>query len=284
MEYLHIIIDVVVALVLLLTIILGVKRGLVKTSVGLIYVVLAIVITVAATAPLTNVIIKGTNWSQGLQTKLEESISTKLPNAYVNVFYDDIEGQDEKGLVYEDASGERHNFDDILKDDALINALGLTQYIKPSAEELLKEQADAQGIAYDSVENQITFIDAVTTPLTSLIFTVAVGASLFILSLIVLRLLLLLLSALIRRLYIVHFLDKLLGGIMGLLLGVVFILIILMVVQLMSGFTFMEPVNEILAKTTLTKFFMDNNIIYKFVVDKINLQQLIDGIAQKSNS
>lgn len=285
MEYIRIIIDVAVAVILLATVIIGVKRGFVKTCLGLIYVVLAIVITAMATSPLTQVIIDGTDWSDSLQEKLEEALVEEIPNAYARVFYDEIDDTHEgKELVYQDSvTGERVAFSKIMDEDPLIKAFGITSLIEPAAEELLAEQAEANDIAYDDVNNEITLIEAIVVPLTSVIVTAIVGVALFIVSLIVLKLILWLIGQLVKRLYLVHFLDKLLGGILGLVLGLVFVFIILTVVQLMSGLDFMATVNEYLSETVLTKFLMDNNIIYNLLIKNLDLEALFGSLAS-SNS
>lgn len=281
MEYIRIIIDVAVAVVLVLTVALGVKRGFVKTCLGLIYVLLAIVITAMATSPLTQVIIDGTDWSDSLQEKLEESLVEEIPNAYTQIFYDEIDEEHEgKELVYEDSiTGERIPFAKIMEENALLDALGITSLIEPAAEELLAEQAEASDIAYDDVNNTITLIEAIVVPLTSVIVTAIVGVALFIVSLIVLKLLLWLIGQLVKRLYLVHFLDKLLGGILGLVLGLVLIFIVLTVVQLMSGLEFMSTANEYLSETVLTKFLMDNNLIYNLLMQNLNLEELFGSLA-----
>lgn len=285
MEYIRIIIDVAVAVIVLLTVLLGVKRGFVKTCLGLIYVLLAIVITAMATSPLTQVVMTGTDWSDSLQKKLEESLVEDVPNAYALVFYDEIDSEHEgKELIYEDASGNRLPFSTIMDDNKLIKSLGIAELIEPSAEELLAAQAEEADIPYDDVNNTIALIDAVTLPLTSIIVTVVVGVCVFILSLIVLRLLLWLIGALVKRLYLVHFLDKLLGGIFGLVLGLLFIFIVLAVIKLMGNLDFMEPVMGYIENTVLTKFLMDNNIVYTLLIDNLHLDTLFGAVSGGGNA
>lgn len=274
-----IIVDIVLVAIVVITILLGVKRGFVKSLVGLVSTAIIIAVAVLATSPLTQLIVAGTNLDDQLAEVLEQPLAEKLPNAYATVYYTDHDNNPvtDVELVYM-IDGEEKLFNEIFDDNAIIKQLGLVKLIRPSVEKILEQQAENENIDLDNYSNTISFVDGVTVPIATAIITVIVFIALLIVTKIVLWILLKIFKKIVSRLYIAHFIDKMLGGIFGLAMGALLVLILLTIVQLLSPLSFMEPVNDFLDKSVVTKFLMDNNILYRFVSEKIDLESIISKI------
>lgn len=274
-----IIVDIVLVAIVVITIFLGVKRGFVKSLVGLVSTAIIIAVAVLATSPLTQLIVAGTNLDDQLAETLEQPLAEKLPNAYATVYYNDYDNDPvtDVELVYK-IDGEEHLFNEIFDDNAIIKQLGLVKLIRPSVEKILEQQAQNENIDLDDYSNTISFVDGVTVPIATAIITVIVFIALLIVTKIVLWILLKIFKKIVSRLYIAHFIDKMLGGIFGLAMGALLVLILLTILQLLSPLSFMEPVNDFLDKSVVTKFLMDNNILYRFVSEKIDLESIMSKI------
>ncbi len=277
----NIILDVVLVAIIAIMVAVGIKRGLVKTCVGLVSTILVIVVSVVAVTPLTNLVIVGTDFDGQLQDALESPLADKLPNAYAKIYYFDLDADGgERELVFE-IDGVRAPYEDIFKDNAVLNFINVAGLLRSSADDLLKENASLNELEdYQDQTNQVDFIDCVTTPITSLVFTAAMFIILLILTRILIALLLKLLQKIISRLYVIHFLDKMLGGVFGLAVGAVFVLVLLTVVQLLSQLAFMETINEFISGTVVTKFLMENNFLYDFLTNSVNLGELMGSIGK----
>lgn len=274
-----ILVDVVIVALVVLIIVLGVKRGFVRSIVGLVSAVAVLAGAIMLTSPVTGLITAGTDWDKQIAESLESPIAEKLPNAYATVYYTDYDNDvnTDVELVYK-IDGEEHPFDEIFNGNAVIKQLGLAKLVRPAVEKLLHAQAEEENIALDNFNNTINLIDGVTTPIATAILTVAVFFALLIVLWIVLWILLKIFKKVVSRIYIAHFLDKMLGGIFGLVMGVLVVLIILTVIQVLSPLSFMEPVNNFLSETVVTKFVMDNNFLYRFLAESINIESLMSGI------
>lgn len=274
-----ILVDVVIVALVVIMLVLGVKRGFVKSVVGLVSAVAVLAGAVLLTSPVTGLITAGTDWDGQIAESLESPIAEKLPNAYATVYYTDFDDnpETELELVYR-IDGEEHLFDEIFNDNAVIKQLGLAKLVRPTIENMLNQQAEAEGVDLGDYGNTVSLIDGVTMPIATAILTVAVFFALLIVLAIVLRILLKIFKKIVSRLYIANFIDKMLGGIFGLAMGVLVVLIILTILEILSPLSFMEPVNDFLENTVVTKFVMDNNFLYRFIAEKIDLESLMAKI------
>ncbi len=277
------ILDVVLIAIIALMIVVGIKRGLVKTCVGLVSTILVLVVAVVAVTPVTDLIIVGTTWDEDLQTAIEDPLvkDNTLPNAYAKIYYYDLDEDGEtRELIYE-IDGVKAPFEEIFKDSAVLNFINVAGLLRTSVEEQLIANAELQEYEdYQTQENTIDFIDCVTAPIVSLIFTVAMFILLLVVTRILIAIILKVLQKIISRLYVVHFIDKMLGGVFGLAAGALFVLVLLTVVQLMSQLAFMETINEFISKTVVTKFLMENNFLYEFLTSSVNLGELMGSIGK----
>ncbi len=277
----EIILDLVLVAIIVLMVMIGIKRGLVKTCVGLISTILVIVVAIVAVNPVTNLIIVGTEWDDDVRTSLESPLADKLPNAYAKVYYFDLNEDGEKELVYE-MDGIKAPFEEIFKENAVLDFINVAGLLTDSVDGLLQENAEnnPEIADYKDQTNTIDFIDGVTTPLTSIIFTGICFILLLIVSRIVIALLFKLLKKLVSSLYIVHFVDKMLGGVFGLAMGALFVLVLVTVIQILSQLAFMDAISEFMSKTIVTKFLMENNFLYDFLINSINLGELMGSLGK----
>ena len=117
-------------------------------------------------------------------------------------------------------------------------------------------------------------MNVVSQAFVNVIFLVGAFIVLAIVVRLLLWLILLLLRKITQRVYLAYFLDKTLGGVLGLALGAVIVWIILTIIQLLSGMSFMTAVNETLDGTTVTKMIMDNNFLYELLSQFIDLSSI----------
>ncbi len=278
----ELILDVVLIALIALMVVLGIKRGLVKTCVGLVSTILVLVVAIFAVTPLTNLVMVASNLDESLQDALETPLADgKLPNAYAKVYYFDLDGEG-KELIYE-KDGEKKPFDTIFEEKPVLNFLKLSNMLEKNIDEMLKEQAEANPEEYPDYqmqENTIDFVDGVTAPIVTIVFTAGMFIILLIVTRILIAVVLKLLQKIISRLYVVHFVDKMLGGVFGLVAGALFVLILLTIVQLLSQLSFMATVNDFISNTVVTQFLMDNNFIYDFLVEKVNLGEIMGNLGK----
>ena len=154
-----ILVDVVLVALVVLILVLGVKRGFVRSVVGLVSAVAVLAGAILLTSPVTGLITAGTDWDDQIATALESPIAEKLPNAYATVYYTDYDDNPETALelVYK-IDGEEHLFDEIFDDNAVIKQLGLVKLIRPTVENLLNRQAEAEGVELGDYGNTIYFV------------------------------------------------------------------------------------------------------------------------------
>lgn len=261
----HIIVDVVIILIVLLTTIVGIKRGFVKTMYGLITSILVIVIAVFATTPLTSLVIKNTTWDDKLEVSLQGALSPKIPNGYGSFVYYDLNSDGTTELAFKPENSDEYKAYDKVFEGTPYGMVNLQKLIRKTVEKNLNE---------DDADSNIAVADAVAKTLTLYIFLAGFFIVIVIVSKIIFMILMRLLLKAVQSLYFVHFVDKTLGGVFGLVLGALVVLVVLSIIQAMSSLPFMSSVNAFLEKTTITKFIMNNNFLYTFFTKYVNLEKL----------
>ena len=274
-----IIIDIVVVAIVVLIAVIGIKRGFIKTLVGLLSIVITIALSVLLTTTVADLVADGTEWDTSLKTELSNSLADSLPNADATVYFSDQDNDPETDLELVYVVRENGTTSDPAQLKEALSAHLLWKLLpsgllEDTAAEMLNSQAEAEEIPVDSVLNTVSLLDAVSQSLVNVIFIVAAFIALCIVIRFLLWLVLLLLKKISQRVYLAYFLDKTLGGILGLALGAVVVILVITILQLLGSLSFMEPVNEQLQNTTVTKMIMDNNFVYDFVSKYIDLSSL----------
>lgn len=275
-----IIIDIVVVAIVVLIAVIGIKRGFIKTLVGLLSIVITIALSVLLTTTVADLVADSTEWDTSLRTELSNSLADSLPNSDATVYYFDLDNDPETDLelVYvvrkDGTTSDPAPLKEALSSHILWKLLP-SSLLEDTAAEMLNAQAESEEIAVDSVLNTVSLLDVTSQSLVNVIFIVAAFIALCIVIRFLLWLILLLLKKISQRVYLAYFLDKTLGGILGLALGAVVVILIVTILQLLGGLSFMDPVNEQLQNTTITKMIMDNNFVYDFVSKYIDLSSLV---------
>ncbi len=268
-----IVIDIVAIVIILLMVILGIKRGFIKTLFGLLSIVIALAAAVFLTAPVVDVVVANTEWDEDLRQEIGTSLADTLPNSEVSVHYGYLEGEEPELVFMPEGTNELKPFSEILADSALWGLMPKS-WLNEAAEDILTAQAEADEIDIDNPMNFVSFRDVVSQALVNAIYTVAGFIAVFIVARILIWLILRLFKKLAQNIYIAYFIDKMLGGIIGLALGAVIVLVILTILQLMGDMSFMASVNEALNSTTITKLIMENNFLYDLLQEYVDLSAL----------
>lgn len=263
-----IILDVAVIVITVLLLIFGIWRGMYKLIFGLVSALLAIVLTVLCVSPVSTLIVNKTMLDERLSSAIDQPLSAALPNGDVVIQLLDLDGDGnatELGFVVE---GEQHPFSDLLAG---------TPYSMLSS---VVESAVKGRVTEESSE--VTFRAALSASLTAYI----IMAIVFILLLIILSILVALIMKLIKKFvthtYLGHFIDKLLGAVLGLAIAAVIIFGALAIIRTLGTYEWIIPVNNLIESSTLTKILYDNNFLYTFIVDKVDVKGLIDKIIEST--
>lgn len=281
-----IVIDVAVVAFLLVFLFVGMKKGMLKMGYSLIAGVLTLVLAVMTVSPITELVKLRTNWDDNLNESLSTKLLDSLPPAAAlsPIFYVDDEDyvpevgaeEDEnagKKLVYRTEDGVK-DYDDIFKGSP-VGMLNLQKILKPAVEKALAKEAEN---AAEGMEVSVLMIDVVTDYISTGILLVILFIVLCILYRIVLAVIGLLIHKAVKRLYVVHFLDKVLGAVFGLAAGAVVLLVIVTVIQFISPFPFMDSVTPYLQETKLLSFIMDHNVAYQFLMKTVESNETLSGL------
>lgn len=275
-----IVIDVAVVAILLLFLGIGIKKGMMKMGFHLIAAVLSIAIAVFACVPVTNAIAANTTWDDQLGDKLENALVKHIPYPYVEIkYYDhDNDASTDEVLGYEVAlengGVEMRPYDTILDGAGFFSLMKLQNILKTPIEEALAAEAkrlEADTEGNTQVEASVTFVTEVELYFAKLIIVAIAFVVLAIVARILLGVLGYLLDKMVRKLYIAHFVNSLLGAVFGLACGAVLLLVCITVLQLMQTLPFMEDVNNYLAGTKIVSFVMEKNVVYDWLASLLKL-------------
>lgn len=205
--------DLVVIAIILLSLFIGVKRGFIRSIVG----VLSIVISLAL-ATWTYPVVSNTIDNIGITSSIEDTI--------------------EKSLINKDNSEKQNTEDEI-------------SHLPKSTQEVIQKQTEA-----------ITASAADATAKT--ISSLAVNIISILLVFIIVRIIMFLIShslKFITRLPVIKGIDKILGGILGLLSGILIVYLILTFITFNTAINSDGALIKAIHNSYLTSFMYDNNFI-----------------------
>ena len=101
---------------------------------------------------------------------------------------------------------------------------------------------------------------------------------------ILVKILMSLIKKFVTRTYLGHFINKLVGAILGLVIAAVVIWGFLAVVRLLGTYEWIIPVNNLIETSVITKILYEHNYLYIFLVDTVNIKEIIDSIISKASS
>ncbi len=258
--------DVCVLLVVVICLAVGVRRGFVKTIKGTLASILAVVIAVFCVTPITGLVVDSTQWNDTMATKISEQIDEVLPNAYAVVSYMDHDGNTatEDVLMFR-INGDVKPYEEIF-DGSVFGGMGLQKTVQSFVEDCLTEK-----------DSEVVFVDAISSGLVGIVFTIIIFIVLLIVVKIALNLLIFFLSRLVAELHLLHFADKVLGAVVGLITSAIIVLLGFTLIQTMSGLSFMEPVNLAMQNSYICKFIVEHNMIYDYIAGAFDIKSFLGG-------
>ncbi len=279
MSTIGLIVDVAVVVILLLLVIFGTWRGLYKLIFGLVSGLLSIVLAIVLVGTVTSFVVDKTELETTLGSAINETVLGAIP-ADLKAESVHVQFTEEGITVTNDETGDTYT-----SISEYVTASGNTSLSAVSS--LLDSLMTGETIvnAYSTTDDDgnvttssPTLADLFCMTATIYLLLVIDFIVLWIVAFIVLRLLMMLLKKIVTRTYVGHFMNKALGFAIGAIIGMVFIWGVLAVIKLLGTYTWIIPVNNVINSSTLTKFLYDNNILYSFLVETMNLQDTISGI------
>ena len=258
-----IVLDIIVVVLTVLLLIFGIWRGMYKLIFGLVSSLLAIILTVVLLSTVTGFVVEKTTLDERLTQALDQPLSESLPNGDVIIQYYDIDGDGQANELGFIADGVAHPFADLLQGTNYSMFSGVI-------EKVIADKVDA--------ENGVPFITVLSSTLVGYIVMAIVFVALLIIFAIIVKLLMMLIKKFVTATYFGHFVNKLIGAILGLVIAAVIIWGSLAVIRLLGTYEWIIPVNNLIEDSTLTKILFENNYIYKFLTESFNIKEVIDRI------
>lgn len=277
MSGIGLIVDVSVAVVVILLIVFGTWRGMYKLIYGLVSGLLAIVLAVLLAGTLTTFIVQKTELETQLNGAMNEAVLKALPaeleaeNVHINFT--------EEGVSVVHSSGETFG----TVKDYVAQKGGSFSAFAGMIDSLVTNGSVKENFATTAEDGTTTYASPTLADLfcvaaTTYVLLAASFIALWIVGYIVIRLLMFLLKKLVTTTYVGHFLDKLIGFVIGAAIGMLIVWGALAVIRLLGTYTWIIPVNNVINSSTLTKFLYEHNYVYTFLVETMNLQDTISGI------
>ena len=262
------ILDIIVVCLTILLLLIGIWRGMYKIIYGFISSIVALVLAIVFTSTVVTFTVKNTQIDDRLVDYIAQPISSYVPNAQTVVaFYDLDEDEETSDQLGFQGGTEIKPFSEILAGTKL-------SFLSGSIESIIGKQllTDEDG--------QAPFIDVLVAYLTSYILAITAFIILWILSFILMKIICAILKKLSTSTFIGYFLNKVIGGVLGLAIAGVFIFGILTVIQAMGNYEVIIPANNLIEDSIITKFLSNNNFVYTFVSKSFNMQAVIDKIME----
>lgn len=226
------ILDVIILAIVIFCIVRGVKNGAVRTAFALLSFVVALIFTFMFASPITQYIEQqpfGIEMHESIEQALEEKIN---------------------GILKSDDSNATNTTEDI------IHSLSIPEFMKKS----LLMQSDF-FVRNADVPATKAVADALASAYMKIICTVV----LFVV-LIILLWLLRLLCELIFKLPILKEINKLIGGVAGLVNGIFISYLVLSAISALSGFTFFSWLAPTKEASYIFKYLYENNIVLSAIL------------------
>lgn len=261
-----IILDLIVAVLVIMLLLFGIWRGAYKLIFGLVSSLLAIVLTVILVSSVTQLIVANTTIDDRIQTSIDTGIRSKIPNANVSIRLYDLNNDGVKDELGYEINGEVKAFETLL-DGTPYSIFGGT------VESMIKGTIEG--------DEEVVFATVLVATLVGYIMLAITFVVLLIVFEIVTKAIMHILRKFITKTYFGHFVDKLLGGVLGLAIAAVFVLGSLAVIKFLGTYAFIIPVNKLIEESTIVKWLFNNNYLYNLLVSSFNVKGIIDGILSK---
>lgn len=266
--------DLIVVILTVLLVLFGVWRGMYKLIFGLISSVLALVLTIVLANSVTTFVVDKTTIDDRIGTALDTSLAKYIPNGNMQISYYDIDGDGNATELGYEFEGKVNPFSNVMSGSKL-------SFLSNTLESVVKARLDAKDANGNQINTSVVLIEAVSATLVGYIMLAIVAVVLFILLVIVIKLLMSLLKKLVTKTYLGYFMDKLLGGVVGLAIAALIVFGALTVIKLLGTYEWIIPVNALIESSTLTKVLYNNNFLYAWLTESFNLKGIIDNILSK---
>ncbi len=257
--------DFVVLGVLLLFGIIGLIRGARKVLFGLVASLAAFIGALVLAGVVGNLLIGSFSLYGTLSSKIAEAMAPSFVYGGQNLVY--IPDGDKMVLGFYDGTVQ-HAFADAFEGSALSSFATILQ---------------------SPIESIYTQDIAMNTPMplpailgqffASLVFKAVCFIVLFIVFIIIVKLIDKLLKKVIGSSKLGHFFDRILGLVVGIGFGAIFVFIIFTLLQVLSGFGFMAPVNEAIDSSFLAPYIKQYNFIYTLFDQYWGIGSLADKLS-----
>lgn len=257
------ILDIVVIALTILLLLFGIWRGMYKMINGLISSIIALVLAIILTSTVVTFVIDNTLLDDKLVDVLAIQLDKYVPNSQqVVAFYDidnDAETPDELG--FNPGTGVKP-FEEIFEGSKIA-------FLSAPIKSLVEKQVTEYGEA--------PFLKAMVAVITAYILTGVAFILLMILLFIIIRLLFALIKKVVSATYIGYYVNKVVGGILGLAVAGALVFGFLTIVKLLSNYSMIITINTMIDDSTVTKLLAQNNFLYGLIGD-IDIQSQIDKI------
>ena len=272
------IVDVSVIVVMLLLILFGTWRGMYKLIYGVVSGLLSIVLAIVLAGTVTTFVVEKTELEKTLNGAINQTVVKAIP-AELNAENVHVEYTEEGILVTNNATGDTYNSisEYVTSTGSSLSAVA-SLLDSVTSNETVKLSYSTTGEDGTVTYASPTLADLLCVTATTYLLLIMVFIALWIVAFIVLRLLMFLIKKLVTHTYVGHFLNKALGFAIGAAVGIVIIWGALAVIRLLGTYTWIITVNNVINSSTLTKWLYENNFLYTFLVETMNLQDTISGI------
>lgn len=262
------ILDIVVIALTVLLLLFGIWRGMYKMLNGLISSIIALVLAIMLTPMLVTFVIDNTLLDDKLVDVVAQQLDKHVPNSQQIVAFYDIDGNPEtpNELGFNPGTGVQP-FDEIFEGSKLA-------FLSKPIKSLVTKQVEEYGEA--------PFLKALVAVITAYALSAAAFLVLMILFFILVKILFALLKKVVTATYIGYYVNKVVGGILGLVIAGALVFGFLTLVRLLSNYSFIIPVNNMIEDSTITKLLAENNFVYGLLGD-IDIQSKIDKIMEMIN-
>ncbi|MDR3186150.1 MAG: hypothetical protein LBU04_05015 [Christensenellaceae bacterium] len=254
-------IDIVVVLFVLVAFLIGFKVGFLKVFRGLLASVTTILLAVVLVTTVTNSITSRVDWDERLTNSITpviiKNISYDDPNLVIRYITEDQavtnpeNGEKIWGVVFVANDGSFHSIA-TLPAKTMLQRVILKLVIIPATNEFFSKNPS----------ESMNLLRAISEPISTYFFMALV----FILLAIVLRILigiaLRIIKAMISRLYLIHLVDRLIGGAVAATIITGVICLVLAIIKSLQFFDAMDPVITGIGNTTIVKLLYNANFMY----------------------
>lgn len=258
------ILDIVVVTLTILLLLFGIWRGMYKIIYGLISSIIALTLAIILTTTVVNFTIDNTLLDDKLIEVISKPLDNHVPNSKQVIQYYDFDSDpntpDELG--FDPGTGAKP-FSDLLKGSKL-------SFLSSPLKSIVAKQVDKDG--------PTTFLNAVVSYVMAYILIGIAFIILWILLFIFMKIIFLIIKKAVTTTYLGYYINKILGGVLGLVIGAVLVFGFLTIVKLMGNYPVILSVNQMISESTVAKFLAENNFVYNFIADQIDVQSVIDKI------